>query len=297
MTVSAMRTLLSCRPTALAVATSLVLVFRIGVPVAADDALRQQARDLEIRFLERVADAKKIEAARQIEELQKRAGQGVRAPAAADEEAELAPRQARERAFVVRLVKERNVAAVQGRTLMIFRDGGVDVIVEAFTVEIGPDDDVGLPRDPPVTMQQYRIADARCDQMVFGKGRNEAAARRHLDVRLEQQIAAIHEACELTESQSQKLKLAGRGDIHRLFEQILGMQVKIAAAGDVAEGDQREMMNRVIALSRETKSLRCLVEAGPFFKDSLFAKARKKVLTPAQTARLSLVKSPSAPTN
>jgi Spy/CpxP family protein refolding chaperone len=175
--------------------------------------------------------------------------------------------------------------AVRARSLMVVVDDNVQVIVETGTVDDEPGDGDDFPEGQRPPRQQFHIVKGSSEQVIFGNGKNEAEARRQLFSRLSQKIDAVNRLCGLTDAQSQKLELAGRGDVHRLFEQATEMRSKIEAIHAVDADDRRSLLNRVVALSQECRPLRTAFDAGPFAEGSLFAKALRRILTPEQAAR------------
>src|SRR5262249_49011015 len=80
--------------------------------------------------------------------------------------------------------------------------------------DLSDDDDGGGPPGPnAVDTARY------FDGLIFGK-KDFAAARRELHLFLRERIAETDLICGLSERQKQKLQLAGRGDLKRLFDRI-----------------------------------------------------------------------------
>jgi hypothetical protein len=113
---------------------------------------------------------------------------------------------------------------------------------------------------------------------AFGKGWDPAAVRLRLDTLLERKVRAIDEICDLTEAQKQKLHLAGRGDINRLFERIEGVRRDF----ELANNDE----TKVIALLPAIQALQRSVGSRLFEDGSLFAKTFAGMLTDRQTVQL-----------
>ena len=258
-------------------------------PGSAEDAPRNIDADLNKEFLQRVRDADNLQLREQMRQVLERKAAG-REPRqfqwdAVDrgERQGALPGMARPAAqFQVKLL---NLNAAQARRLMVFTDGDVQVIVEAVLAAGDDDEDEVAPDVQPRPKQQFRIAPASCDQLLFGKGRDEAEARRQLGARLTEKVTALSRVCGLTQAQSQKLELAGRGDIHRFFEQTAQLRSKLEAMHEGDAGDHRALLRQVMALSRESRPLRETFAAGPFGEGTLFAKALRRMLTPEQAAR------------
>lgn len=100
------------------------------------------------------------------------------------------------------------------------------------------------------------------------------ATRQRLEGFLKYELQIIDSLCELTEAQTQKLQLAGTGDIQRLSDAIQEFKAKMQLVAD----DEK----KVAELLAEIDPLHQRVETGPFGKDSLFRKTLDTVLTPAQ---------------
>ena len=92
--------------------------------------------------------------------------------------------------------------------------------------ELNLDDDEGPPPGPNAAFNARYF-----DELVFGK-RDSAAARRELNRHLRQKIAETDLVCGLTERQRQKLSLAGRGDLKRLFDRIDERRRKLLSADE-----------------------------------------------------------------
>ncbi len=164
--------------------------------------------------------------------------------------------------------------AVQARrpVLMTISDGDVQVLLELQAAEADPESDRNEPEEGAApAVRKFQIASASAGQLLYGNGKDEAAARRQLERLLRQKIVDIDQVRALTKTQVEKLKLAGHGDIHRFFEQARAMQARIAAANNVGD-DLQELQNRVLVLCQETRPLRETLATGPFGKGSLFKK-------------------------
>jgi len=110
--------------------------------------------------------------------------------------------------------------------------------------------------------------------------------RRRLEVQLRSRIVQIDRVCALTPAQTEKLRLAGRGDIHRFFERVEAIRLKIDAASEWDADDLRTLMQRVVPLISDGRALREeALDVNFFGAGSLFAKALHKVLTADQAAR------------
>jgi hypothetical protein len=120
------------------------------------------------------------------------------------------------------------------------------------------------------------------DQTVFGDARPQAvyAAKNRLNEILARKVVALDRIYGLSETQKQKLKLAGRGDIKRLDDRLESQRQKFVAPRRVVRG------NQVIEFKdTEISALRALMKSGPFGDESLFAKAQRTILTPEQVLK------------
>lgn len=105
-------------------------------------------------------------------------------------------------------------------------------------------------------------------------GRQPRAGRRQLEALIDRRIKTIDRLCRLTETQQQKLRTAGQGDIRRIFVRIEEVRARFQS---VAPAEWQAF------LDREVPPLRAAVETGPWRDDdSLFMKTLKTTLTPEQ---------------
>jgi WD40 repeat protein len=105
------------------------------------------------------------------------------------------------------------------------------------------------------------------DATAAGDRFNEILARK---------VAALDRTYSLSQSQKQKLKLAGRGDIKRFEDRLDGERQKFVAARRGGSADA------VRAASAGIGVLRATMESGPFGEESLFVKAQKTILSTEQ---------------
>jgi hypothetical protein len=118
-------------------------------------------------------------------------------------------------------------------------------------------------------------------QAALNAGEGLALARIRLDARLGSKIASIDRVCQLSDAQKQKLELAGRGDIKRLFDFVDSQQLP------VEEGvvrDEKKLRERSSLLNADADALRLALARGAFEDSSLFAKTLKTTLTAEQAA-------------
>jgi hypothetical protein len=261
--------------------------------VAADDARLQPGSIDEKRFFRKILDADNEELKAKIQSLRK-AGAEPRQFLWDRLELEDRPRNA---AGLVRPAVRIEMKGPQPRATSI-GDGETCLFLEA----VSAGDDAGeadAPEQAPIIdkkiriagkahifAQKFRIAKTEHDEAVFGRGKDAQAARRHVEELLRSKIAAIDRVCTLTPDQAEKLRLAGQGDIHRLFERADELRIKFDAASEWDAEDLRTLMTRVTPLINESKALRDEAFSGSIFASgSLFAKMLQRVLTPEQAAR------------
>jgi len=150
-----------------------------------------------------------------------------------------------------------------------------DEVLQANAIAIA---NAGLARFPD--RWRGRISDDAFNQRVFGHV-DATGAHQHLDERLRAEIQSVGDRYGLTASQRQKLLLAGRGDIKRLFDRIEERRLQLTAR--VAED-----VDSVRELSRDFSDASGNVSAsfrfGPFGRGSLFAKMLNRTITPEQVA-------------
>ncbi len=107
------------------------------------------------------------------------------------------------------------------------------------------------------------------DRWLFADGRSGEERRRHLDDLLLARIEAAAQRHRLTDPQRAKLRIAGKGDIKRFFDQV---EEKRSAF----EADRRSV-NTGLAALRRLDSLSKIYRRGPFGDGSLFAKTLQKI--------------------
>ena len=93
--------------------------------------------------------------------------------------------------------------------------------------------------------------------------------RRGLHWRLELRIQYASREYELTETQKEKLRLAGKGDVKRFLEQVDQRRAGFE--------EKRRVFKEGCAVLRELAPLTTAYMAGPFGEGSLFAKTLEKI--------------------
>jgi WD40 repeat protein len=140
---------------------------------------------------------------------------------------------------------------------------------------------VAEPQARPLGQAQPAFAD-EFDQIVLREKGPQAweAARIRLEPILAKKVAALDRIYHLSESQKQKLTLAGEGDISRLDGRINAGRKNYATSRRVENAGGGVII--WYAHNPELAALRSAVESGPFGEQSLFAKTQKTVLTTEQ---------------
>ena len=160
-------------------------------------------------------------------------------------------------------------------------------VISLWAILIGPvvsgaDDD-----EPPAGDAQandpFAVAELNFHQWVFQRDgalpgvRNITEVRNRINALLKFKLLEIVHACNLTESQQQKLALAGRGSILQFFDQVEEVHKKFLAV--------RNDQNRLQQLFPEIMALQEQFSKGLFGEESLFAKVRRTTLTEEQQAK------------
>jgi hypothetical protein len=110
---------------------------------------------------------------------------------------------------------------------------------------------------------------------IFGKELNAPnGERRSLDETLMTKVDEMSRAAGLSETQTRKLLLAGRGDIRRFRDRVDEVIARCRATSNATD------------ILQEVQRLRSAYRGGLFAYDSLFAKTSIAILTPEQTARV-----------
>src|SRR5262245_29289717 len=138
----------------------------------------------------------------------------------------------------------------------------------------------GQPRQH--TEPDSELLDARqqaFDNALLGEGLNAKAARRLLEGRLTEKVAIVDRFCRLTSAQTQRLHLAGRGDIKRFFDRIDSLRSTFQERPE--DENDRAWADR---LKVEAGAFRRALNSGAFEEGSLFAKILRTTLTADQLA-------------
>ncbi|MFI5459489.1 MAG: hypothetical protein ACHRXM_29030 [Isosphaerales bacterium] len=136
------------------------------------------------------------------------------------------------------------------------------------------EDDVIAPVAGAVMMVQQPNVD-QVDNWVFGRFGGSAVARTRFDSALALRIDDLERTCGVTEAQKKKLKLAGRGDVKRVFDRVEELKRKFLQ-------NQNDPNNNIW---QAMQPLQVEVNAGLFGERSIFQKTIKKTLDGDQASR------------
>jgi len=124
--------------------------------------------------------------------------------------------------------------------------------------------------------QRLIISGEAFERGLFGRVGNTAAARDRLNLRLRVKIQEVDAIRHMTIAQKEKLRLAGRGDIERFFDQVERKRTEFALLGaDPAKCGQ---------FIQELERLRSTFALGLFGEGSIFAKTLRKIAAEEEVA-------------
>lgn len=112
---------------------------------------------------------------------------------------------------------------------------------------------------------QVGWTDEQFEQWVFQQAGNAATARARLKESLELYTDDIHRTCSLSDAQTRKLQLAGRGDIERFFRKYAEAKAKF----QLIRNDQQ----KVNQIFQDISPLQARIATGLFDRDSLLQKS------------------------
>ncbi len=110
-------------------------------------------------------------------------------------------------------------------------------------------------------------------------GQTETAVRKRLQSKYEQEIKKMNQICKLSESQLDKLRLAGQGDISRFFRQVEEARKK---SENLNQNDQQQAQQ----LAQLVSPIQIKLNNGIFLDDSLFKKVCDQSLNEEQRKAL-----------
>jgi hypothetical protein len=121
----------------------------------------------------------------------------------------------------------------------------------------------------PFNINSAVVESENFDRWLFVDEPSETSQQRHLDEILQARIKAAAREHELTAAQRAKLRLAGRGDIKRFFDEVAGKR----SAFEIERQSYRTgraALQRLVLLSQ-------IYQEGPFGDGSLFAKTLQRI--------------------
>jgi hypothetical protein len=142
-------------------------------------------------------------------------------------------------------------------------------------VRVRPDGE-GADGDAP-GLKDVVVAEEVFDNFMFGSTGDAESGRAHAAKLLDRLVDQFGSSRLLTPAQRQKLRLAGRGDIKRLFDQIEEERRKFEAL--------RSDPDKCEQFLDDLLPLRQSLQRGPFETDSLFSKTLKKLVDDEKRAR------------
>jgi hypothetical protein len=107
------------------------------------------------------------------------------------------------------------------------------------------------------------------DRWLFNGGQSEETCLRHFDDILHAKVEMATGKHKLTDPQRAKLRLAGRGDIKRFFDQVQDRRTAFEV--------ERQSVNSGLAALRRLDELSRLCRVGPFGDGSLFVKTLHRI--------------------
>jgi hypothetical protein len=128
---------------------------------------------------------------------------------------------------------------------------------------------------PAVAKMQMANVEQQVDQWVFNRFGGAAPARTKIESALLLRIDDVDRVCAVSESQKQKLRLAGQGDIKRFFDRVAEIKRK------AADGQSNPNQN----IWQEIQPMQVELNTGLFGDESLFGKTIKRTLDREQAAR------------
>jgi hypothetical protein len=134
-------------------------------------------------------------------------------------------------------------------------------------------DILALPRDERL-LREFKL-------LALGRGDKDEAGRQ-LEKRLQTRIDQIDRVCKLSAEQRNKLSVAGRGDIRRVFAELEELSTKMSSRDDVRAPLHRVVREQMIA--KVVRFRESVMDADRFGDGSLFSKVLRNTLSPEQVA-------------
>lgn len=132
---------------------------------------------------------------------------------------------------------------------------------------------------PLARAQPVAIGMDQFDSWMFNRLKNETAARAAFRDRIDLEVEQLANSADLDDRQVAKIRLAGKGDIKRFFDDVNQARRKFLAMGNLHQNQVNEAYQLAMPLAQR-------IGRGLFDKDSLLKKVANTTPNPQQTARL-----------
>jgi hypothetical protein len=164
-------------------------------------------------------------------------------------------------------------AVASDRVFVPFRDADVS---DDDTEELKP-----VENAPVAPLRQFQIDPRDFDDLVFGRESTAGIIRDEFQKDLRQRLEVASQICELSQTQTNKLQLAGNGDIQRYFDRIVQLHSRFCVPVDARQGI-RGVANPAAELAQEAVLVQRIRNAGLFGDDSLFTKTLRSMASAEQ---------------
>lgn len=122
----------------------------------------------------------------------------------------------------------------------------------------------------------FEIAASNFDQWIFGS-QNSQQGQQRVESQLALQVEAINRTCGLTEAQTEKLQLAGQGDLKRFFNDVAVVRKKFIKV--------RRNRNAFNQIWQDIQPLQAKINSGLFTDASFFRKVLDRTLSDEQSSK------------
>jgi hypothetical protein len=141
----------------------------------------------------------------------------------------------------------------------------------------GQDDWDGVVKKTAEPPEQHVVMELPAFNEWVLDGKTRELMEEMLRSQLARELEAIHRACELSAAQREKLRLAGEGDLKRLFRRIDRAQTEYREAGEDPQ--------KIKECARELWWLQAKIQGGILGEASLFQKVLRQTLSRKQWAQ------------
>jgi Leucine rich repeat/Leucine Rich repeat len=166
---------------------------------------------------------------------------------------------------------------------------GVDLRLPKPSADAENDEvDVDAGGEAPVgPLERNRvIAQVYLRKSLFQSDGTAEAARDRLQANLKRCVDTLSWAGMLSESQSQRLLLAGHGDLQHFFQRIEDFREALHHFPEGSDADDPEVIKQLERFDQECRPLKAKIDAGPFDSNSKLSKVLGRLLTHEQAAAL-----------